>query len=124
MDTPKRGVTRCCADDVGACLFSLAALKNIHIIFRAADGIAGLKLKYKTCFIVPLLEAISDELIAQIRAWIVGHVPAWIEFQICAKLRYLGVWMGPSVSEESWAAPITRHHERCVLLATSRPPPT
>ena len=49
------GILRACADDLGAALRKLAALKKFFPIFALAEAAAGLVLKPSKCIIIPLI---------------------------------------------------------------------
>eukprot|EP00959_Pyramimonas_sp_CCMP1952_P091449 1914476-Pyramimonas_sp.AAC.1 len=58
----KLGIVRARADDVGAAIRRLSALKIMARIFRVAARVASLKLKCSKCVVVPLASRFSPDI--------------------------------------------------------------
>ena len=57
VDSLGIGVTRACADDVGAAMAAIDTLKKYKEVFDMAKFFSGLKLKPKKCILVLLAES-------------------------------------------------------------------
>ncbi|CAK0860694.1 unnamed protein product, partial [Prorocentrum cordatum] len=116
------GLVRACADDVGAAIRTIRALKIFFRIFRAAARVAALVLKPSKCKIVPLCGPFSEETHDQYAQWIADHLPTWSSFKIVPELLHLGLYLGPAVHLQSWHAPIQKWRERGLILAQQQGP--
>ena len=57
------GVVRACADDIAVTVKDIASLIKLFEIFNIAEQVAGLALKAKKCFLIPLSAPLSPELV-------------------------------------------------------------
>ena len=88
------------ADDVVLLLRHLAALEAVLALFDHFEPISGLRLKYTTCQLVPLV--LSDDLDAdksEIRAAIAKYCPTLAQaVVVTTSATYLGFQVGPRIS--------------------------
>ena len=89
-----RGEVRACADDIGAALHSIYDLCLMKPIFDLAASVAGLALQRKTCIIVPIAQALTEDLTSRIKAWLAAEIPGWQDFKIQGAALYLGFVLG------------------------------
>ena len=68
------------------------------------------------CVIVPLAP-FSDELVETLVKWLRKELPAWLGFLIEPYSKYLGFYMGPAVSSESWTRPVPKWRARALHIA-------
>ena len=97
VDAKDKGVTRACADDIGQSLSSISTLKVMAPVFKAAKKVAGLTLNSIKCVIVPL-KPFSAECAADVKDWLARNLSEWSSFKIQPTAKYLGFWLGPSVT--------------------------
>ena len=90
----------------------------------AAEEIAGLKLKGKKCMLVPVGGPFRAQLVALVRDWLCCALPAWSSFQIADKVKYLGFWLGPAVTDERFEVPLAKFVARANRIARSALAPT
>eukprot|EP00959_Pyramimonas_sp_CCMP1952_P278021 5811772-Pyramimonas_sp.AAC.1 len=91
-------------------------------IFRAAARVASLKLKCSKCVVVPLASRFSPVIANDYKNWIEQNIPSWSEFPVRDQLKYLGIWLGPSVTTESWREPFAKWVDRGFQLAIQGAP--
>ena len=107
-ETPNKGTVRACADDIGAALKDISALRNIQPIFECAEAVAGLRLKPSQCVIVPTRVKFALQVIENIRLWLHAHVTKWSNFQIKPCSKYLGFLLGPAAKSKQLVAPVLK----------------
>ena len=78
------GIVRACADDIAIVIKNLHSLSFIFPVFHIAETWAGLALKPRKCFLVPLFAACTHDSIQYIRNYLNMHVPAWRDFNVAA----------------------------------------
>ena len=122
VESQSIGVVRACADDIAIVLKTLDDLINVFQIFHEAEVCAGLVLKPKKCFIIPLFSALSDSVVYNIRALLTSSLPAWQDFNIVATAEYLGIWLGPNAASRNWTTPLGKQHDRVNAIASAAPP--
>ncbi len=105
------GIIRACADDLGAVLKKLSALKILYPIFQLARLAAGLELKPIKCNLVPLVP-LSPSLIISIMAWLKRNIPVWGSFKVLPTAKYLGFYLGPAAGSRQWVAPMQKYTDR------------
>ena len=96
VDSKGLGVTRACADDVGAVLFHIAAIKAYHTIFQVLETLANLRVNASKCVLVPLATADFDSVSGLIRHVLDQLAPRWVHDPMADFLKYLGFLLGPS----------------------------
>ena len=96
------GIVRACADDIAIVIKNLNSLSVIFPIFHVAETCAGLALKPRKCFLVPLFAACTHDTILYIHNYLNMHVPAWRDFNVAATAEYLGIWFGPAAGTRNW----------------------
>jgi len=104
-ESPKLSITRICADDFGSCLSNLAHIRTHDSIFHLASQVAGLHLKPEKCVIVVSGVPLTDHLKEAIREWLRTHVPRFSSFKIADSGKYLGVWLGRNLVNNTLQAP-------------------
>ena len=57
-----------------------------------------------------------------IRGWLKESIPEWINFQINACGKYLGVYLGPKIGGLNWQAPMEKMSIRAEEIASQRGP--
>ena len=75
--------------------------------------------KPKKCVLIPTRASCTPHLVECIRSWLVSHVPAWANFKISSKGKYLGFMLGPGADESQWAPVIAKYVERASLIASA-----
>ncbi|MDA8582920.1 reverse transcriptase domain-containing protein [bacterium] len=108
MCRQRSATIRACADDVGAVLRMLDDLIPLAAIFAAAASLSNLVLKASKCVIVVLSVALSDEVIAFIRFWLINNLPEWRDFIISDSAKYLWIILGPAAGREQWRSQVTK----------------
>ena len=116
------GVVRACADDIAVTVKDIASLIKLFEIFNIAKQVAGLALKAKKCFLIPLSAPLSPELVQSVYNYLCTYLPAWSSFNIVATAEYLGIWMGPAANTRNWVPQISKLLDRTNLIHASAPP--
>eukprot|EP00973_Karenia_brevis_P019158 2625849-Karenia_brevis.AAC.1 len=106
-----------CADDIGASLKSLEALKVMRWIFQMADEAASLELAVQKCNLVPYSCFPNLHTFEIIRDWLFSNVPEWACFRIAGSAEYLGIHMGPLAFREQWIKPFEKYFHNSFLVA-------
>jgi hypothetical protein len=94
LSLSKGGIMRACADDLGAALRRLSALKVLFPVFSLAKAAAGLNLKPIKCVLVPLVP-LDDAIKHLIKGWLTKHIPEWKDFYVKDAGNYLGFFSWP-----------------------------
>ena len=113
------GVTRVCADDVGAALRSIKELKIYYNVFRLSELLAGLTLKPSKCVLVPLWANFSKAVGETIRKWLEDNLPQWKDFKILPCTKYLGFMMGLAAGSSQWKHAADKWQTRALSIAHS-----
>ncbi|CAK0907259.1 unnamed protein product, partial [Prorocentrum cordatum] len=95
-----RGLCRACADDLGLLLKAAAHFAHLAGAIILMDVLAGLTLKAPKCHIIPLAGEVNAELILKLRNALIAIVPRFKDFNICDRLTYLGLLLGPGATEK------------------------
>eukprot|EP00973_Karenia_brevis_P046499 6449363-Karenia_brevis.AAC.1 len=111
------GVIAICADDISIVLKSWRDLIHVHCIFELAQQAAGLTLKPRKCFLVPLSAPLSLHVIDSLRCFLRENIPPWAEFNIAATAEYLGIWLGPGAAAHQWTAQIAKFLQRINVIS-------
>ena len=83
---------------------------------------AGLTLNSIKCVIVPL-KPFSAECAADVKDWLARKLSEWSSFKIQPTAKYLGFWLGPSVTFDSWIDPLKKWRCRGVGIAAKQASP-
>ena len=106
-----------CADDVAGVFASLKFLKAVFQPLQMIKHAAGLSLNLSKCTLVPLGEY-NENTIFKIKRWINEQLPAWSNFKIADRTKYLGFIMGPSATEhDNFAKPFSKLCRRTESIA-------
>eukprot|EP00973_Karenia_brevis_P011142 1507863-Karenia_brevis.AAC.1 len=124
IDALDLGLTCLCADDIGLALKSWHDLIHAYEIFQLADAAAGLVLKPKKCFLIPLSAPLSLHVVSSVRHFLASHTPKWVEFNVVATAEYLGVWLGPQGSTMQWTKSSSGYLERVDVIAQANVAPS
>ena len=124
IDSIGIGVTCLCADDIGMALRSWRDLIKAYEIFSMAESAAGLTLKPKKCFIVPLAGPLSPHIISSLRDFLAANTPQWYDFSIVSAAEYLGVWLGPAAKQHHWTNATTDFLDRVRTIADAKVAPS
>jgi hypothetical protein len=96
VETNGKAAVRACADDIGGALKSITTLKIMKGTLDMAERLTNLTLKPQKCVLVPLMQNISEELVALIKGWLVRELPDWKDFTVKGCSLYLGFHLGPA----------------------------
>ena len=88
-----KNIVRCCADDTAAALDNIAHLTRLYGPFKLLQNGLGHTLKDVKCVLVPLAR-FSNELAAEISAWLTAQLSEWRNFKVAAMAKYLGFFPG------------------------------
>ena len=105
VDSHQLGRTCLCADDVGIVLKNWFDLVKVFKVFNLAERAAGLKLKPRKCFLVPISAPYSLAVVSSLRDFLSSFIPSWFEFNITCTAEYLGIWLGPGSASRQWCKP-------------------
>lgn len=108
------GVVAACADDIGASLVSMTALKVLRPIFEMVRKVAGLPLEDSKCVIVPTRSEFSDEGCLRYREWLLKNLRSW-QNRAFSKSR-------PGAADHGWSAPARKWRARTFKFADSKLP--
>jgi len=101
-----KGYLGACADDIGLLTHTFDLLRAASEPFSAAEELALLSLKPRTCFIVPLWAAATHDTTALTKDLLASLGPPWGGFSVAGRAKYLGVFLGPAASlSDEWHAP-------------------
>ena len=102
IDASRGGIMRACADDIGAVLHNLLALKHVPPTFYCAAKRAGLVLNTKKCVLVVLSAPLNHTISDFIREWLRTEIPSWEGFRIAHVGKYLGFMLGHAARDVRW----------------------
>jgi hypothetical protein len=102
VDSLKEGITRVCADDVGASSCELQHLRIFYQLFAQIQVVSGLILKPSKCILVVTCLEVSIQLKQAIQIWLKANLPGCETFDIRNSGKYLGIWVGPTTSKVQW----------------------
>ena len=122
IDNLGRGIVRACADDIGAALRSLQSIIPLAKIFNEAQQHAGLTLKIRKCSFVVLSQQLSEQVVSEMKSWIIENVPSWSDVQIVDCARYLGAHLGPRSANDMWTGALAKWARRSATIASSGAP--
>ena len=108
---PGLGIIRVCADDVGMALKAITSLDIVHKVFEIISRISGLKLKIRKTAIVPCCK-FTPELSEYVQALLASRFVAWIGALVAGAARYLGAFLGPLGSSQTWDKPFVKYEDR------------
>ena len=112
------------ADDIGALLQQLNHLASLQKAFDAFGRISGLHLKPQKCVIVIISHPLTEHLKANVKRYLLDHIPQWKDFTITDKATYLGMIMGPKGGGlASWRNPMAKYYSRAVDIYKAGAPP-
>eukprot|EP00973_Karenia_brevis_P019080 2616097-Karenia_brevis.AAC.1 len=114
-----QGIVELCADDIAIVLQSWLQLHAVHIIFQYAERCAGLKLKLRKCFLIPLAAPLSAHTIEIMRDYIRTRIPDWISFRITSSAEYLGIFLGPDAGCQYWSNQLCKYYQRLNIVGKS-----
>ena len=116
IDDKGDAVTRACADDIGAAVRGIQALKKFSSLFKAMRWASGLQLGFAKCCVVPFARRFS--LVASLfKGWLDTNIGDWRTFQILVSGKYLGFMLGPGAGSTSWHPPLAKYFDRVRLIA-------
>eukprot|EP00959_Pyramimonas_sp_CCMP1952_P035715 747872-Pyramimonas_sp.AAC.1 len=98
-------------------LSCISVLSEVASVFAQTQHIAHLKLKIPKRLIVPLIDSAAPNCISKYRLWIRNFLGSWSDIGIPGKLKYLEMFLGPDVDEDSWIAPVAKYNMRCAMIA-------
>ena len=124
IDDKDSGITRVCADDVGAAMRSIASLSEYKRVFDCMRVFARLCVAPHKCKVVPLWAPFTRSIATTVAAAIAALIPDWSHFSVVAIAKYLGLMLGPAANDDSWAAPVRKWTERSKIIASSALSPT
>lgn len=84
------GDAKACADDVGAALVELRALRALRRPFALAAGGIGLVLRPDKCRLVTLASWATAGVVHRIKRWLAENIPEWIRLEVTDRGTYLG----------------------------------
>jgi len=119
IDDKGLGMTRCCADDVGAVILKLIALVRYAVGFIAMRDFGGLSVSTRKCFFVPLAAPFSSGLVAVLRERIEALEIFWVGVPVVKMAKYLGFWLGPAAGKRSWDDPSCSWESRTKTIANA-----
>jgi endonuclease/exonuclease/phosphatase family metal-dependent hydrolase len=104
------------ADDLALVLYDIwKLLPALDRALQVVAAAAGLHINWKKVQLVPLWRSPSFELI---RRRLSATCPRWKPSQITLSAKYLGIQVGPGVSDSSaFAGPLAKYLERCRFIA-------
>ena len=98
------GNVHACVDDVGCALRSICTLSPISRIFKLANVLAGLDIKFRKSCVVPLVTWTSTTE-STIKACIASSLPGRRDISVAQNAKYLGTFLGTNCRDASWRAP-------------------
>jgi hypothetical protein len=113
------GVTRACADYIGAALRDISALRPIKCVFDTAAACANLQLQPTKCVLVPGAVACSAEVVAAVGAWLCRWIPDWKHFSVASHALYLGAMVGPAAGAHQWTAAMSKWKGRVAKFVSA-----
>ena len=118
--SPGFGTVSACADDIGAVVNSLKGLKRLKTLFSLMTRASGLTLKPAKCILIPLACDVTPENVDRIHGWLGENIPEWASMNVKNMGKYLGIFIGPGVTDEAnWAEPCRKFEERSSQVASS-----
>ncbi|CAK0873209.1 unnamed protein product, partial [Prorocentrum cordatum] len=99
LDLRGHGLRRACADDLGPVFAAVTHLARLAGVMALVEDLAGLALKPANCRVIPLAGPLDDELVNKLRSALAVVAPRFQEFNICDRLTYLGLLLGPGATE-------------------------
>ena len=109
------GVTRSCADDIGAVVYRLRGYSQLARVFRLSACFANLHLKHKKCIEIPLRDPACPDAMAALRTQLCRADPLWASFDFSSSCTYLGFQIGPGATiGAQWVAPLSNHATRTI----------
>ena len=103
------GLLRLFADDTAVVLEDIWTLGPIlAALFGQYESFSGLHLKLVKCVVVNLGRG-RDEALKERMA---EEIPAWADFPVSGRGKYLGTWLGLSASEFWWVGSVGKFKER------------
>jgi hypothetical protein len=124
IDKVGLATTRACADDVGAAVVHIRALKIYANLFSIMERVSNLRLKASKCVVVPVATKFCPAIVELFRNWLAANLPGWARFAISAEGKYLGFLLGPGAGASSWRAPLQKWMHRVLCLAGSHLAPS
>ena len=122
-DASHDGITRACADDVGASLKWLVALKGFFTVFQITKKVSAMELNTKKCILVPSASSWTMNLAHEFSSWLHVNIPAWADFKVRPMAKYLGFFLGPGAVLHSWVGPLPKFDARTRSIAAARASP-
>ena len=110
---PRSCLVRAYADDIAVVLSKIwEQAPMLAAVFAEIAKFSGLKLKPRKCCVM-LLWRYSKPACSKL---LIEAVPAWRDFQLTAKGKYLGFWIGPGAFDHSWCDPAAKFINRCKYI--------
>ncbi|CAK0821360.1 unnamed protein product [Prorocentrum cordatum] len=118
-----RGLCRACADDLGLALRASAYLVYLADVMLCMEILAGLELKAPKCHIIPLAGQVNADLILKLKNALLNIVPKFKDFNICDRLTYLGLLLGPGATDQLiYAKAFNKYRSRVMAHSASDAP--
>ena len=122
IDQKGLATTRACADDIGAAIANISALRVFSCIFRVAADVANLRLKPRKCNVVPTAVNYSPHAVELYRNWLAANTPAWYGFHVDPEGKYLGFMLGPAANDSSWTNPLHKWIKQAKTIGAAQLP--